>query len=172
MFWAKIRKISEFFIWKFSFLVVKFSIYLNRRVFVMTIATDKAFFHPKNADISYFFTKTFVVGNHKRLGEALLMSTICFCREIRKILFGYPLLSVAMLEDYASFFTGGVRQLLWLPISFAFLCSKFLLKVVFCKRKHSQSFLLWWCPFQKGKIQKSKCGRVASLERNSQYHVT
>ena len=31
-------------------------------------------------------------------GEALLMSThnICFCQEIRKILCGYPLLSVAM----------------------------------------------------------------------------
>ena len=37
MFWAEIRKISDFFIWKFSFffLVVKFSVYLNRHVFVM-----------------------------------------------------------------------------------------------------------------------------------------
>ena len=38
MFWAGIWKISDFFlIWKFSFMVVKFSIhmYLNRRVFVM-----------------------------------------------------------------------------------------------------------------------------------------
>ena len=35
MFWAEIWKISEFFIWKFSFLVVKFSVYLNRRIFVM-----------------------------------------------------------------------------------------------------------------------------------------
>ena len=34
-FWAKIRKISEFFIWKSSFLVLKFSVYLNRHVFVM-----------------------------------------------------------------------------------------------------------------------------------------
>ena len=34
-FWAEIRKISEFFIWRFSFLVVKFSIYLNRHVSVM-----------------------------------------------------------------------------------------------------------------------------------------
>ena len=31
----KYKKISEYFIWKFSFLVVKFSVYLNRRVFVM-----------------------------------------------------------------------------------------------------------------------------------------
>ena len=31
---AEVRKISEIFIWKFSFLVVKFSIHLNRRVFV------------------------------------------------------------------------------------------------------------------------------------------
>ena len=36
MFWAEIWKISEFFIWKILFfLVVKFSVYLNRRVFVM-----------------------------------------------------------------------------------------------------------------------------------------
>ena len=31
------KKISELFIWKFSFLVVIFSVYLNRRVFVMLI---------------------------------------------------------------------------------------------------------------------------------------
>ena len=36
MFWAEIQKISVF-IWKFSFLEVKFSIYLNRCVFVMYI---------------------------------------------------------------------------------------------------------------------------------------
>ena len=35
MFWAQIWKISEFIIWKFSVFVVKFSIYLKRRVFVM-----------------------------------------------------------------------------------------------------------------------------------------
>ena len=36
MFWAEIWKISEFFIWKIAiFLVVIFSVYLNRRVFVM-----------------------------------------------------------------------------------------------------------------------------------------
>ena len=35
MFRAEIWKISEFFIWKFSVFEVKFSIYLNRRVFVM-----------------------------------------------------------------------------------------------------------------------------------------
>ena len=36
MFWAEMWKISEFFIWKkFQFFEVKFSIYLNRRVFVM-----------------------------------------------------------------------------------------------------------------------------------------
>ena len=35
MFWAEIWKISEFFIWKFSFFVVKFSVYLNGQVFVM-----------------------------------------------------------------------------------------------------------------------------------------
>ena len=35
MFWAEIWKISKVFIWNFHFLVVKFSGYLNRRVFVM-----------------------------------------------------------------------------------------------------------------------------------------
>ena len=39
MFWAGIRKILNSFIWKFSFfLVVKFSIYLNRRVIVMCLS--------------------------------------------------------------------------------------------------------------------------------------
>ena len=39
MFWAEIWKISEFFYLKiFQFLEVKFSIYLNRRVFVMLYA--------------------------------------------------------------------------------------------------------------------------------------
>ena len=35
MFWAEIWKISEIFVWKFSVLGGEFSIYLNRRVFVM-----------------------------------------------------------------------------------------------------------------------------------------
>ena len=35
MLWADIWKITEFFTWKFSFLVVKFSVYLDRCVFVM-----------------------------------------------------------------------------------------------------------------------------------------
>ena len=45
--------------------------------------------------------KAYVVGTHlKRLAEALLMSThnMCFRGEIRKILCGYTLLSVAMLN--------------------------------------------------------------------------
>ena len=37
MFWAEIWKISESFIWKFSFLVVKFSLDLNRHVFVTVV---------------------------------------------------------------------------------------------------------------------------------------
>ena len=50
MFWPEIWNISEFFIWKFSFLVVNFSVYLNRRVFVMlswppVFANDKGLFH-------------------------------------------------------------------------------------------------------------------------------
>ena len=38
MFFSKLRKISDFFLSKnFPFLVVKFSIYLNRHVFVMRV---------------------------------------------------------------------------------------------------------------------------------------
>ena len=38
MFWAEIRKISEFLSEIFHFLMVKFSVYLNRRVFVMSVS--------------------------------------------------------------------------------------------------------------------------------------
>ena len=38
-FWAEIWKVLEFFIWKFSFLVIKFAVYLNRHVFVMALAS-------------------------------------------------------------------------------------------------------------------------------------
>ena len=66
-----------------------------------SIATDKALFSSKKCwYLSYFSVKTYVVGTHlKCLSEALLMSThnICIRWEIRKILCGYPLLSVAML---------------------------------------------------------------------------
>ena len=64
------------------------------------IATDKVLFSSEKCwYLSYFSTKTYVVDTHyKLLAEALLMSThnICFHREIRKIICGYPLLSVAM----------------------------------------------------------------------------
>ena len=42
---------------------------------------------PSAEFLSYFSTKTYVVGTQKCLNEALLMSThnICFCREVRKI---------------------------------------------------------------------------------------
>ena len=90
-----------------------------------TTATDEAHFSSEKCwYLSYFLTKTYVVGTHlkrlgyflmktyvvgthqKRLAEALLMSThnICFCQEIRKILCGYLLLSVAMwrLRNYCA----------------------------------------------------------------------
>ena len=38
MFWAEIGKISDFLSENFHFLVVKFSVYLNRRVFVMLLS--------------------------------------------------------------------------------------------------------------------------------------
>ena len=71
------------------------------------IATEKALFSSEKCwYLSYFSMKTYVVGTHyKHLAEALLMSThnVCFCGEIRKILCGYSLLSVAMF--YYFFFT-------------------------------------------------------------------
>ena len=67
---------------------------------IQVIATDKAPFSSEKCwYLSYFSMKTYVVGTHlKYLTEALLMSThnICFHGEIRIILCGYPLLSVAM----------------------------------------------------------------------------
>ena len=51
------------------------------------IATDKGLFSSEKCwYLSYFSTKTYVVGTHN----------ICLRRLIRKILCGYPLLSVAM----------------------------------------------------------------------------
>ena len=44
MFWAKIRKISEFLSENFQVWVVAFSIYLNRRVFVMCFFRFRFFF--------------------------------------------------------------------------------------------------------------------------------
>ena len=38
LFWAEIWKISEFLSENFQFLIVKFSIYLNRRVFIMSLS--------------------------------------------------------------------------------------------------------------------------------------
>ena len=74
----------------------------------------RRFFHPKNADI--FLTsprKHMLWYSLKVLGEALLMSThnICFRGEIRKILCGYPFLSVAMQMSGALCFHGASRKI-------------------------------------------------------------
>ena len=52
VFWTEIWKISEFFIWKLFFFTVKFSIYLNRRVFIMCLQkpVDKMLFQPQCID--------------------------------------------------------------------------------------------------------------------------
>ena len=42
MFWIEIWKISGFYLKMFSFLVMKFSIYLNRRVFIMSLFAFRA----------------------------------------------------------------------------------------------------------------------------------
>ena len=49
------------------------------------------------------------MGQNFALSEALLMSThnICIRREIRKILCGYPLLSVAMIVKYFHIHSNG-----------------------------------------------------------------
>ena len=58
-----------------------------------------AFFHPKNADLFLISRRIHMLW--VLTSEALLMSThnICIRREIRKILCGYPLLSVAMMNS-------------------------------------------------------------------------
>ena len=60
MFWAEIWKISEFFSEIFQCLVVKFSIYLNRRVFVMILKITltrasrwRAIAYPRASAIAY-----------------------------------------------------------------------------------------------------------------------
>ena len=52
MFWEEIWKISKFFIWNFHFLVVKFSIYLNRHVFVMDSPDTQAHLSLRSDHIS------------------------------------------------------------------------------------------------------------------------
>ena len=58
MFWAEIWEISEFLSENIQFLVVKFSIYLNRRVFVMCRIS---YYHVRNANtqISMYMTARF-----------------------------------------------------------------------------------------------------------------
>ena len=46
MFWAEVWKISEFLSENFRFLVVKFSVYLNRHVFVMNLHQEGTHFFP------------------------------------------------------------------------------------------------------------------------------
>ena len=78
--------------------MVKFSIYLNRRVFVMILlARKQALLSTKQSiDIfSYFYMKAYVVGTQwKHFSEALLMNThnICFHGEIIKIFIRIPCL--------------------------------------------------------------------------------
>ena len=78
------------------------------------IATDKALFSSEKCwYLSYFSIKTYVVGTHqKHLGETLLMSThnIWFRGEIRKMLCGYPLLSVAMVTHVSKKFPVGLKD--------------------------------------------------------------
>ena len=76
MFWAEIWKISAFFSENFHFLVVKFSVYLNRRVFLMengyifrvvnavklaNLSSEKFFFYSKRKWASCSGRR---VGNH------------------------------------------------------------------------------------------------------------
>ena len=55
MFWAEIWKISEFLSENFQFLEVKFSIYLNRHVFVMSIFFVCASVVPLVASVLFLF---------------------------------------------------------------------------------------------------------------------
>ena len=82
MFWAEIWKISEFLYENFQFLLVKFSIYLNRRVFVMCWEFRKSF----RSSIQNCMLRV--------LNEAILMRThnLQFHDKIKKI----PLIFVVL----------------------------------------------------------------------------
>ena len=78
------KNIRIFYLKIFYVLVVKFSIYLNRRVFVMYSKTGvyKGIYY-----FSYFCSKTYIVDtSYNRLVEAVLMSTrnLCFEKKYEK----------------------------------------------------------------------------------------
>ena len=77
MFWAEIWKLPECFIWKFSFLVVKFSIHLNMCVFVMRLKRS----------LKYLSTGFFLSCPSRKHAEAALTSiqNLCCWAEIWKI---------------------------------------------------------------------------------------
>ena len=77
MFWAEIWKISEFLFENFQFMVVKFSIYLNRRVFVMIIVTFAVYLY-----LYFFYTQNKIVSTRPvgifTNSEEFLVSLICW----------------------------------------------------------------------------------------------
>ena len=76
MFWAGIQKISEFLFENFQFLVVKFSIYLKRCVFIMTINYCPFDISLKDVFCSAFYLKW----NYFVLIDHILSETFClFC---------------------------------------------------------------------------------------------
>ena len=79
MFEQKYEKISEFLSENFHFLVVKFSMYLNRRVFVMNIVDPDQ--TPQNKFSPTFTMADFIEDIHvkleKRVCKTLCPQTIC-----------------------------------------------------------------------------------------------
>ena len=61
MFWAEIRKILEFFIWKFSFFGAEFSVYLDRHVFVMKMLLIDTLHVCFNGEIGKIFIKLLIL---------------------------------------------------------------------------------------------------------------
>ena len=72
MFWAEIWKISDFFIWKFHFWVAKFSIYLNRHVFVMLHFEESH--SNQNSELISYMCSLFFVSKSNLIQSTLIIS--------------------------------------------------------------------------------------------------
>ena len=97
MFWAEEWKISEFLIWKFSFFGgKKFSVYLNRRVFVM------------------FVWLMYMYHNKKGIqARACVRVCVCMCMSVVSVCDSNNPYSACLEESGIEFFTRFVQSIFW-----------------------------------------------------------
>ena len=75
MFWAEIWKLLEFLSENFQFLVVKFSIYLNRRVFIMVAFGNNEYTKERNRRLGLSSLYSSRIRNLKMLTDFLFTKT-------------------------------------------------------------------------------------------------